>query len=198
MCMDESFQRLYEKYHQDIFQFLYYLVKDREQAEDLVHEVYIKVLKSYSSFEGRSSEKTWLFSIARHVAIDFFRKQKTLRQRIMEKFDLDQAQIADQEPLPEEIALQREEIQMLYQAMNDCNVNQRTVLILRFIKELSVAETAEVLGWTESKVKTTQHRALKVLKNYIDKAMKEQGVTKDQGAMTEQEVVSSEKLSVER
>ncbi|MEK3645505.1 RNA polymerase sigma factor SigX [Aeribacillus sp. FSL M8-0235] len=196
--MDESFQRLYEKYHQDIFQFLYYLVKDREQAEDLVHEVYIKVLKSYSSFEGRSSEKTWLFSIARHVAIDFFRKQKTLRQRIMEKFDLDQAQIADQEPLPEEIALQREEIQMLYQAMNDCNVNQRTVLILRFIKELSVAETAEVLGWTESKVKTTQHRALKVLKNYIDKAMKEQGVTKDQGAMTEQEVVSSEKLSVER
>ncbi|ASS91777.1 RNA polymerase sigma factor SigX [Aeribacillus sp. FSL K6-2848] len=196
--MDESFQRLYEKYHQDIFQFLYYLVKDREQAEDLVHEVYIKVLKSYSSFEGRSSEKTWLFSIARHVAIDFFRKQKTLRQRIMEKFDLDQAQIADQEPLPEEIALQREEIQMLYKAMNDCNVNQRTVLILRFIKELSVAETAEVLGWTESKVKTTQHRALKVLKNYIDKAMKEQGVTKDQGAMTEQEVVSSEKLSVER
>ncbi|MEK5324893.1 RNA polymerase sigma factor SigX [Aeribacillus sp. FSL M8-0254] len=196
--MDESFQRLYEKYHQDIFQFLYYLVKDREQAEDLVHEVYIKVLKSYSSFEGRSSEKTWLFSIARHVAIDFFRKQKTLRQRIMEKFDLDQAQIADQEPLPEEIALQREEIQMLYKAMNDCNVNQRTVLILRFIKELSVAETAEVLGWTESKVKTTQHRALKVLKNYIDKAMKEQVVTKDQGAMTEQEVVSSEKLSVER
>ncbi|KZM56923.1 MAG: RNA polymerase sigma factor SigX [Bacillaceae bacterium] len=196
--MDESFQRLYEKYHQDIFQFLYYLVKDREQAEDLVHEVYIKVLKSYSSFEGRSSEKTWLFSIARHVAIDFFRKQKTLRQRIMEKFDLDQAQIADREPLPEEIALQREEIQMLYKAMNDCNVNQRTVLILRFIKELSVAETAEVLGWTESKVKTTQHRALKVLKNYIDKAMKEQGVTKDQGAMTEQEVVSSEKLSVER
>ncbi|MGR6115387.1 RNA polymerase sigma factor SigX [Aeribacillus composti] len=196
--MDESFQRLYEKYHQDIFQFLYYLVKDREQAEDLVHEVYIKVLKSYSSFEGRSSEKTWLFSIARHVAIDFFRKQKTLRQRIMEKFDLDQAQIADREPLPEEIALQREEIQMLYKAMNDCNVNQRTVLILRFIKELSVAETAEVLGWTESKVKTTQHRALKVLKNYIDKAMKEQGATKDQGAMTEQEVVSSEKLSVER
>lgn len=196
--MDESFQRLYEKYHQDIFQFLYYLVKDREQAEDLVHEVYIKVLKSYSSFEGQSSEKTWLFSIARHVAIDFFRKQKTLRQRIMEKFDLDQAQIADREPLPEEIALQREEIQMLYKAMNDCNVNQRTVLILRFIKELSVAETAEVLGWTESKVKTTQHRALKVLKNYIDKAMKEQGVTKDQGAMTEQEVVSSEKLSVER
>lgn len=74
--MDESFQRLYEKYHQDIFQFLYYLVKDREQAEDLVHEVYIKVLKSYSSFEGRSSEKTWLFSIARHVAIDFFESKK--------------------------------------------------------------------------------------------------------------------------
>jgi len=162
--MEESFHKIYENYHQDIFQFILYMVKDRDLAEDLVQEVYIKVLKSYHRFEGRSSEKTWLFSIARHVAIDYFRKQKTLRQRILEKFDLDNVILVDEKPLPEEIAIEREEIQLLYKALDKCNMNQRSVLILRFLKDLSIAETAEVLGWTESKVKTTQHRALKVLK----------------------------------
>jgi RNA polymerase sigma-70 factor (ECF subfamily) len=43
--MEDTFQRIYEKYHHDLFQFLFYMVKNREQAEDLVQEVYIRVLK---------------------------------------------------------------------------------------------------------------------------------------------------------
>ncbi|MEI2401183.1 sigma factor-like helix-turn-helix DNA-binding protein, partial [Paenibacillus phytohabitans] len=62
---------------------------------------------------------------------------------------------------------------------------QRLVLILRYIQSLSIAETAKALGWTESKVKTTQHRALKVLKTY----MEESGV---------KEGVDDEKIRVER
>lgn len=174
--MEEAFQRLYEKYHQDLFQFLFYLVKDKGLAEDLIQEVYIKVLKSYDRFEGRSSEKTWLFSIARHVAIDHFRKQKTLRQRIMEKFDFEKASIVDHNPLPEEITLQREEIQWLYKALDRCNVNQRTVLILRYLKGMSIAETAHILGWTESKVKTTAHRAIKIVRNEMERMKDEQEV----------------------
>ncbi len=67
--MEETFQILYDAYHQDLYQFLFYMVKDKSQAEDLAQEVYIRVLNSYHTFEGRSSEKTWLLSIARHVAI---------------------------------------------------------------------------------------------------------------------------------
>ncbi len=91
--MDSVFEELYEKYHQDVFQFLFYMVKNREQAEDLVQEVYIRVIKSYSKFEGKSSEKTWIFSIARNVAIDSFRKQKNWKQRITEKFDWSTQQV---------------------------------------------------------------------------------------------------------
>ena len=71
---DSIFHRLYDTYHQDVFQFLIYLVKNRIVAEDLSHEVYVRVLKSYDRFQGRSSEKTWLFAIAKNVAIDYFRK----------------------------------------------------------------------------------------------------------------------------
>ncbi|WP_290369529.1 RNA polymerase sigma factor SigX [Pseudoneobacillus rhizosphaerae] len=171
MALDSVFNDLYEKYHQDVFQFLFYMVRNREQAEDLMQEVYIRVLKSHQHFEGKSSEKTWLFSIARNVAIDAFRKQKGWKQKIMEKFDWSSQQVKDEYPIPEEIAIQKEEIQLMYQGLENCTVDQKMVVIMRYIQELSITETAEALGWTESKVKTTQHRALKVLKKNMEELL---------------------------
>jgi RNA polymerase sigma-70 factor (ECF subfamily) len=72
--------------------------------------------------------------------------------------------LQDPTPLPEEMAIQNEEVQLMYRCLDKCTMDQRLVIVLRFIQSLSIAETAEALGWTESKVKTTQHRALKVLK----------------------------------
>lgn len=178
--MDSVFDELYSKYHQDVFQFLFYLVKNKELAEDLVQEVYIRVLKSYERFESKSSEKTWLFSIARNVAIDSFRKQKGWKQRIIEKFDWSTGQVKDEYPIPEEIALQNEEIQMIYRCLDLCTVDQRMVILMRFIHELSISETADALGWTESKVKTTQHRALKVLKKHMEEIMEKEGMDSEE------------------
>ncbi|MBM6619910.1 RNA polymerase sigma factor SigX [Bacillus suaedaesalsae] len=175
--MNTVFQELYDKYHQDLFQFLFYMVRNREQAEDLVQEVYIKVLKAYERFEGKSSEKTWLFSIARHVAIDHFRKQKGWKQRLMETFDWNTQQVKDNQPLPEEITLQNEEIKQMYYCLDHVTVDQRAVILLRYMQSLSITETAEALGWTESKVKTTQHRALKQLKAYMEEQRAKEGST---------------------
>jgi RNA polymerase sigma-70 factor (ECF subfamily) len=173
--MNTVFQELYEKYHQDVFQFLFYMVKNKEQAEDLVQEVYIKVLRSYDRFEGKSSEKTWLFSIAKHVAIDSFRKHKGWKNKLLETFDWNTQQVKDTTPLPEEIALQNEQIQQMYRCLDKCKVDHRMVLILRYIQGLSIQETAQVLGWTESKVKTTQHRAIKVLKAHMEELQEKGG-----------------------
>ncbi|MBU8879155.1 RNA polymerase sigma factor SigX [Bacillus sp. FJAT-29790] len=178
--MDSVFDELYRKYHHDVFQFLFYMVKNKELAEDLVQEVYIRVLKSYERFEGKSSEKTWLFSIARNVAIDSFRKQKGWKQRILEKFDWSTQQVKDESPIPEEIAMQKEEIQLIYQCLDQCTVDQRMVIVMRYIHELSITETAEALAWTESKVKTTQHRALKVLKKHMEEIMGKEGINSEE------------------
>ena len=162
--MRAIFQHLYEKYHQDVFQFLFYMVKNRETAEDLMQEVYIKVINNYEKFEGQSSEKTWLYSIARNTAIDHFRKQKNWKQRLFSNFDWGRDIIKDVQLLPEEVALLNDDIQSVYKNLEKCTVDQKTVLILRYVQDLSIVETAEVLNWTVSKVKTTQHRALKLLK----------------------------------
>lgn len=166
--MEETFQLLYDTYHQDLYQFLFYMVKDKNQTEDLLQEVYIRVLNSYHTFEGRSSEKTWLLSIARHVAIDWFRKQQTIRQRILGTFDWDTQDVRDQQLLPDELAVQHENVREIYLALDQCTIDQRAVIILRFIQGYSIQETAKALRFSESKVKTTQHRGLKVLRKHME------------------------------
>jgi len=177
--MNSVFDELYNKYHHDVFQFLFYMVKSKEQAEDMVQEVYIRVLKAYDRFEGKSSEKTWLFSIAKNVAIDHFRKQKGWKQRLLESFDMSARQVKDDQPLPDELAVKSEEIQLMYKCLDQCTVDQRMVIIMRYIHDLSITETAEALAWTESKVKTTQHRALKALKKLMEEMIEKEGMTSE-------------------
>lgn len=164
--MKTVFDKFYDSYHQDLFQYVFYMVKDIETAEDLVQEVYIKVLKSYDNFKGESSEKTWLFSIARHVTYDYFRSLKRKRDRILEFFDWNEKGelIPDKNELPEEIAEKNDQIKRVYTYLNHCTLDQRNVIILRYLQSFSIQETAEILNFTVSKVKTTQHRALKTLR----------------------------------
>ncbi|MEW9500243.1 RNA polymerase sigma factor SigX [Jeotgalibacillus marinus] len=171
--MDSVFQRLYTNYQQEVFQFLIYLVKNRDTAEDLMQEVFIRVMKSFEHFQGKSSEKTWLFSIAKNVAIDHFRKQSTIKKRVMDRFDWSKREIVSDQSLPQEIAEQNEEIRRLYKCLDLCTTDQKIVIVMRFIQDLSITETAEALEWTEGKVKTTQHRAIKKLREMMSKQEKE-------------------------
>ncbi|MFJ7637053.1 RNA polymerase sigma factor SigX [Peribacillus sp. NPDC097206] len=171
--MNSIFHDLYEKYHQEIYQFIYYMTKDRETAEDLVQEVYIRIMKAYNRFEGNSSEKTWMYSIARNVTIDYFRKQKGWKNKIIPTIDWDGQMIKDNQPIPEEVAIMNDNVREIYRCLNRCTVNQKAVIILRYIQGMSISETADVLNWSESKVKTTQHRALKAIKKMMDDSSEE-------------------------
>ena len=164
-----AFEEIYDNYHQDLYRFIFYMVKDKQLTEDLVQEVYIKVLNSQGTFRGDSSKKTWLFSIARYTTIDYFRSQKRKRDRILDFFNWTEKgeSIQDHLPLPEEMILKDEQLKIIYNSLDKCTVDQRSVLILRFIESFSIRETAEILKFSESKVKTTQHRGLKVLRSYL-------------------------------
>ncbi|WP_249871895.1 RNA polymerase sigma factor SigX [Oceanobacillus saliphilus] len=167
--MKAVFDKLYDNYHQDLFQYIFYMVKDRETTEDLVQEVYIKVLKSYQNFKGESTEKTWLFSIARHVTYDYFRSLKRKRNRIIDLFDWEEkgSNIADSNDLPEEVAIKNDQLKRIYTCLDKCTIDQKSVLILRYLQSFSIQETAEILHFSVSKVKTTQHRGLKALKKLL-------------------------------
>lgn len=174
--MDDSvFDRLYANYHNDVFKFLIYLTRDRDQAEDLSHEVYVRVLKAYAGFEGKSSEKTWLFSIAKNVAIDYFRKNTVRRKHAHNQFDWEKRALVSNSIQPDDFVVMNEEMKEVVNALDYCTGDQKMVVHMRFLHDLSIAEAAEVLGWTEAKVKTTQHRAIKALQDKLRELRKERG-----------------------
>jgi len=164
---DSVFHRLYDEYHQDVFQFLIYLVKNRTLAEDLAHEVYVRVLRSYDQFAGNSSEKTWLFAIAKNVAIDHFRKQAVRQKHSLDFFDWETEQLHSTTPSPEDMLQASDEFMQVESALENCTGDQKMVIIMRYFQDLSIAETAQILDWTEAKVKTTQHRAIKFLRQQL-------------------------------
>lgn len=164
--MKDTLEKIYDDYHQDLYNFIFYMVKNKQTTEDLVQEVYIRIFRSYYKFRGESNEKTWIFSIARHVTIDYFRSQTRRRKRISEFFDWNKKGdfIPDENLLPEDIVIKNEHVKQIYKLLDRCTIDQRSVLILRFLQSFSIKETADALQFSISKVKTTQHRALKMLR----------------------------------
>jgi len=159
----EIISNWFNLYSQDVFNFLVYY-SGTVDVEDLVQEVFIKAARGLSTYRNQSTPKTWLFSIARNLAIDKAKKKET-------KFS--QTSIAFQEEAlnqhvgfsPEQILIDHEEKQVLYRKINQQKKKYREVLILRGIQGLSVSETAQVLGCKETAVRTNYHRAIKALQN---------------------------------
>lgn len=146
----------FERFGNDIYHFLIYRVGPTD-AEDLLQEVFIKALKGFNSFKENASPKTWLFSIARNLAIDESRKKKT--KKWAETVPLDVMNEPKTNSSPETILDFNEDTKAIYECIHQLRPTYQDVIILRGIKELSVEETANILKWSESKVKSTHHRA---------------------------------------
>ncbi|TFB15103.1 RNA polymerase sigma factor [Filobacillus milosensis] len=161
MRRSEIISDWYQQYHNDVYNFLVYYT-GKLDTEDLVQEVFIKALHGIGGFNGESNPKTWLFSIARNVAVDEARKRK--RRGMDQTVTLENSPEPPNYQTPDTILQNNERKRQIYECIQSLKSNYKEVLILRGIKELNVAETASVLGWTESKVKTTYSRAIKALR----------------------------------
>ncbi|MGP4073011.1 RNA polymerase sigma factor [Piscibacillus sp. B03] len=158
---EELITEWFDRYADDIYRFLAYYTSSPD-VEDLVQDVFIKAINNFDSFKGNSSPKTWLISIARNLAIDEARKKKRQDWRkLIDTYD------TENEESPEDVYQTTEEKALLYEAIHTLKPNYRDVIILRGIEELSIKEAADVLNWTENKVRITFYRALKVLKTKV-------------------------------
>lgn len=158
-----SVEALYKEYAADVFNFLVYYTSDRLAAEDLLQETFLRVLKSYGTFEGRSTRKTWIFQIAKNAAIDWQRKAKKYADAAWHL-----AEMPAKTQGVEETILDKEEQTLIHKAIHQLPAKYRLVVLLRAMEGFSTAETSGILGWSESKVKTTYHRALKRLALYLE------------------------------
>ncbi|WP_251554588.1 RNA polymerase sigma factor [Neobacillus muris] len=147
------------QYEKDVTHFLVYYTGTTD-VEDLVQETFLRAFRGFNHYKKEAAPKTWLISIARNTAIDFYRK-KSIWQKLKER--LDQEPSSPSGFQTEELLLKKAEYAKLYDAIHELRPNYRDVVLLRGIAELSPYETAQVLGWTENKVNVTFFRAVKKL-----------------------------------
>lgn len=159
----EQINEWYLLHSKDIYQYIFFLIGDREQARDLMQDTFLKAYSKYSHFNGENV-KGWLFRIARNTTIDFLRRKKPL-SFFTDTLPLLKSNAAS----PEEVLFFNETERELYQVLNKLKRPYRDVIILRKIEEFTIQETCQILGWSESKVKSNLARGLKVLKVQMEK-----------------------------
>ena len=161
----EAFARLVDETSGHIYRVAYQILGDEQDAEDVLQETYIKAFHSLPNFEGRSSLTTWLYRIAVNEALMMVRKRKPQTVSVEENNTFDpeteseSMQIVDFCCLPEGELLSSESRRFLDQAIQNLPDTLRVVFVMRDIEGLSIEETAEALGLSESNVKTRLLRA---------------------------------------
>jgi RNA polymerase sigma-70 factor, ECF subfamily len=161
--LEDSISAIYRQHYLDVYRFLICFSGNQNDAEDLTQEVFIRVLNNLANFNS-GSLKTWIFSIAKHTAIDHYRKKKF--SSIFKEGFFKQIVSTDKEP--NELIEQSELKRCVHDAISKLKPHFRAVVILRGINEFSIKETSEILQCSESKVKVDYHRALKDLKRKLN------------------------------
>lgn len=159
-----EFARLVEAHSGQIYRLAMKMLRNAQDAEDILQETFIKAYDHIQGFEGRSSLSTWLYRIATNEALMFIRKQKDNTTSIDEPYQSDDGdeipkQIIDWCCLPEKDLMSSESREYLDQAVESLPETMRIVFLLRDVEGLSTRETAEVLDLSESAVKTRLSRA---------------------------------------
>jgi len=161
----EAFAHLVDQTSGHVYRVALQILGDEQDAEDVLQETYIKALRALPDFEGRSSLTTWLYRIAVNEALMMARKRKPQEVSVEDSAPFDAEaesegmEIVDFCCLPESELLSSESRQFLDRAVRNLPEGLRVVFVMRDLEGLSIQDTAEALGISESNVKTRLLRA---------------------------------------
>jgi RNA polymerase sigma-70 factor, ECF subfamily len=150
----------YEQYSKELFRFVWIMLGTKEGCDDLVHDTFLKAWGAMDRFQEKSTVKTWLFAIARHKVLDEIRRRK--RRRLFAGGIVRGETPADLDV--QKIVELKEEVKELLEQIQGLKPDYRIVIILSKVEECSSKEIAEILGWSEAKVRKTVSRAIQVLR----------------------------------
>ena len=156
----ESFGKLYDAYSDTVFRYVYYRVSNRQLAEDITSETFLRALRRIGTFTWQGRDfGAWLVTIARNLVADHFKSSRhRLEVPTGEMLDSDESVAS-----PEESVLAYLSNRALLDAVKQLNSQQQECVTLRFLHGLSVAETAQIMGKNDGAIKTLQYRAIRTL-----------------------------------
>ena len=159
-----AFGLIYDRYVDTVFRFVYFRVGNRQLAEDLTSDTFLRALKRIGSFTWQGRDLgAWLVTIARNLVADHF---KSGRYRLeVTTGDVLDADREDRGPegSPESAVVDHITNVALLTAVKQLNPEQQECIVLRFLQGFSVAETAQTMGKNEGAIKALQYRAVRAL-----------------------------------
>ena len=170
--MDEKiFELQIKKYLKPVYGFAFRYVGNREDAEDVTQETFIKAWKNLKKFDQRKSFKTWIFTIAKNTAIDLLKKK---REHVFSEFEIGDGEnsllalLRDQGFLPGELAEKKDAALILAKSIWALSPKYRAVIAMRHNGDFAFHEIAARLGESINTVKSRHRRALAVLRKLLN------------------------------
>jgi RNA polymerase sigma factor (sigma-70 family) len=162
------FEQLYERYCDKVYRKCLSFTKDSVRAEDLTHDVFLKLVVKLSSFREQAKFSTWLYSITYNYCTDQLRSHKLRREVYMDD-GWERLDIGAEDGLAE---LAEMESQQLERALHKLPPDEQTILLMKYQDDISIREIATISGLTESAVKMRLKRSRdKLRKHYLEGAL---------------------------
>ena len=170
---EQSFGLLLQRYRTPLVNFLYRMVRSREQAEDLAQEVFIRVYRARDEYVPSAKFTTWLFRIATNLALNSLRDHRHQKLEISmdapltvdaEDGDEKPFEVADKHPTIEQEMVEEDRKKMIRHAIEKLPEKQRAAVLLHKYQELDYAEIAKILSCSESALKSLLFRAYETLR----------------------------------
>lgn len=143
----------YDRFSGKVYGKLLTILHDEAAAMDLTHDIFLKVFLRAGTFQGKAKAGTWLYAITYHSAMDWIEKQRKHGTVGLEDYMTESAD--DQH----EAALLDTQVKVLNQVLAELEADDRALLLMKYMEEMSIAEICEVLGISESAVKMRLLRA---------------------------------------
>ena len=150
---------LFERHHKGLFRYFVSMNRNRELSEDLVQDVFFRMLRYRASYDAQQSFTAWMYQIARNASVDSAQKRRGEVIGIDEFTD----HKADQSPGPEESAVKTQDLRLLRLALERLPADKREILVLSRFQGMKYEELATVLGCEVGTVKVRVYRAIKAL-----------------------------------
>ena len=157
-----AFEALFQQYKRLVFKNAYLITGVKEDAEDVLQEVFVSVWRSRQTFDPNKGKlTTWLHRITVNKCLERRRKKK-LASVSLEGLDLPETQLRD------EVLVSQQEYEKLIEAMNSLDTKHRAMLVLRYFNDLSYEEIAQTSGVPLGTVKSRINKGLKLLRGQFD------------------------------
>lgn len=168
----DAFGRVYADYERHVFRLAYHILGHRDDADDVKQETFLRAYRGLDTFRGDCSLKTWLLRICANLCRDRIKSRDRRPEILFDPVEVPDVHLRDDRAVdPHEMVERGEAVATLRSALKGMPAEQREIIILRDIEDMSYEEVAEALGCTRASVKIRLFRARQRLRERVEALM---------------------------